>query len=91
MDALIRGLYNNPISYTTFDGQIVKIHKAVPVKTYSPAKPGTIVQLTNQYIVVACKENGIKLEIIQLAGKKPLLISQIVNGNHPFKVGKLFI
>lgn len=91
VDALIRGLYNVPIAYTTFDGQIIKIHKAVPVTCYANAAPGCIVSITNQAITVACKENAMKLEIIQLAGKKPLLISQIVNGNHPFKPGKRFI
>ncbi|MCQ3914340.1 MAG: hypothetical protein MJ201_00705 [Mycoplasmoidaceae bacterium] len=79
------------MAYTTFDNQIIKIHKAIPVDIYKQAQPGEIVQLTNQAIVVACGKGAMKLELIQLAGKKPLLINQIVNGNHPFKVGKLFI
>ncbi|XQP54865.1 MAG: methionyl-tRNA formyltransferase [Mycoplasmoidaceae bacterium] len=90
VDALIRGLYNVPIAYTTFDNQIIKIHKATPVDGYRQEKPGTIVQLTNQMMIVACGTGSIKLELIQMAGKKPLLINQIVNGNHPFKVGKQF-
>lgn len=90
VDALIRGLYNVPIAYTTFDNQIIKIHKATPTKVFSNAAPGTITQLTNQAMVVACGKDAIKLELIQMAGKKPLLINQIVNGNHPFKVGKQF-
>lgn len=90
VDALIRGLYNNPIAYTTYEDQIIKIHKAVPVTSYANAAPGSIIQLTKQAMIVACGQNAMKLEIIQMAGKKPLLISQIVNGNHPFKVGKLF-
>lgn len=90
VDAKIRGLYNVPIAYTTYDNQIIKIHKAIPVECYANAIPGSIVQLTKSGITVACKTNGIKLELIQMEGKKPLLISQIVNGNHPFKVGKLF-
>lgn len=91
VDALIRGLYNIPIAYTTFDNQIIKIHKATPIEGYAPSKPGTIIQLTNQSMIVACGKGSIKLELIQMAGKKPLLINQIVNGNHPFKVGKQFI
>ncbi|XQP55759.1 MAG: methionyl-tRNA formyltransferase [Mycoplasmoidaceae bacterium] len=90
VDALIRGLYNSPIAYTTFDGQIVKIHKAIPVTSYANAIPGNIVQLTNEAIVVQCGQNAMKLQIIQMEGKRPLLIKQIVNGNHPFRVGKLF-
>ena len=90
IDALIRGLYNVPIAYTTFDDQIVKVHKASITKAYKEAQPGTILQLTNQMMVVACGKGAINLEVIQLAGKKPLLINQIVNGNHPFKIGKRF-
>ncbi len=90
IDALIRGLYNVPIAYTTFEDQIIKVHKAVPVDVYANGVPGSIVQLTRQAILVACGNGAMKLEIIQLAGKKPLLISQITNGNHPFRVGKIF-
>lgn len=90
VDALIRGLYKKPIAYTTFDNQIIKIHKATPVQSYANAVPGSIIQLTNQSIIVACSQNAMKLEMIQMEGKKPLLIKQIINGNHPFKVGKLF-
>ncbi|MCQ3907776.1 MAG: hypothetical protein MJ219_03490 [Mycoplasmoidaceae bacterium] len=78
------------MAYTTFDNQIVKIHKATPVVSYANAAAGSIISITNQGIVVACGQNALKLELIQLAGKKPLLIKQIVNGNHPFRVGKLF-
>ncbi len=90
VDAQIRGLYNVPIAYTTYEDQIIKIHKATPVECYANAIPGSIVQLTKSGITVACKVNAMKLELIQMAGKKPLLVSQIVNGNHPFRVGKLF-
>ena len=90
VDALIRGLYNVPIAYTTYEDQIIKIHKATPVQSYANAAPGSIISLTNKEMIVACGQNAIKLELIQMAGKKPLLISQIVNGNHPFKVGRLF-
>lgn len=90
VDALIRGLYDKPVAYTTFDNQIVKIHKATIVAGYQPANPGTIIKLTNRMMIVACGKGAINLEIIQMAGKKPLLINQIVNGNHPFIVGKQF-
>lgn len=90
VDAKIRGLYNVPIAFTTFDNQIIKIHKAEPVECYANGVPGSIVQLTKEYMIVVCRQGGIKLQIIQMAGKKPLLVNQIVNGNHPFKVGKMF-
>ncbi|MCQ3915367.1 MAG: hypothetical protein MJ195_01080 [Mycoplasmoidaceae bacterium] len=79
------------MAYTTFDNQIIKIHKASPIDGYSQNQPGTIIQLTNKNMIVACGKGAINLELIQMAGKKPLLINQIVNGNHPFKVGKQFI
>lgn len=91
IDAKIRGLYNKPIAYTQLDDQIIKIHKATPVSyPYEQKTPGTIIQLTNQIILVACGQNAIKLEMIQMAGKRPLLVKEIMNGNHPFKLGKIF-
>ncbi|MCQ3908952.1 MAG: hypothetical protein MJ200_05550 [Mycoplasmoidaceae bacterium] len=79
------------MAYTTFEDQIIKVHKATPIDGYQAAEPGTIIQLTNQNMIVACGKGAMKLELIQMAGKKPLLINQIVNGHHPFQTGKKFI
>ncbi len=91
VDALIRGLYNNPIAYTTYDNQIIKVHKAIKVESYANAVPGSIVKIEKDGVVVQTAFHAIKLIEIQLAGKKPCAVSQILNGNHTFKVGKMFI
>lgn len=90
VDALIRGLYDNPIAYTTYDNQTVKIHKAIFVESYANAVPGSIVSIDYNGIVVQTKQNAIKILTLQLAGKKPCEVSQLINGKHPFKVGHLF-
>ncbi len=90
VDAKIRGLYNNPIAYTTYEGQIIKIHKVIKVESFANAVPGSIVKIEKDGIVVQTQYHAIKIIELQLSGKKPCLVSQIVNGNHPFKIGKIF-
>jgi len=90
IDRLIRGLYSSPVAYTQFDGQIIKIHKAGPVESYANAIAGTIIRISKEGILVQCGEGGILITCLQLAGKKPTEVKQIVNGNHPFIEGKMF-
>ncbi len=89
VDAQIRGLYNNPIAYTIYEDQIIKIHKAIKVESYANAAAGSIVKIENDGLVVQTVKNAIKIIELQFAGKKPCKFSQIVNGN-PFKVGRMF-
>jgi len=91
IDSLIRGLYASPCAYTTYDNQIIKVQKASVLKIYPDAIPGCIVDVNKNGIQVATGNEVINLEVIQLAGKKPLEVKQLLNGNHPFKPGKLFI
>ena len=90
VDAQIRGLYDNPIAYTTFENQIIKIYKAIKVESYANAIPGSIVKIEKDGIIVQTKYHAIKIIELQIEGKKPCLVSQIINGNHSFKIGKIF-
>ncbi len=90
VDALIRGLYDKPIAFTTYEDQIVKIYKAIKVESFANAIPGSIVSIDNDGIVVQTSFNAIKILELQLSGKKPCSVKQMLNGNHPFKVGHRF-
>lgn len=90
VDAKIRGLYDSPVAYTTYEDQIIKIRKVIKVESFANAVPGSIVKIEKDGIVVQTQYHAIKIIELQLAGKKPCLVSQIINGNHPFKVGKMF-
>lgn len=90
IDAKIRGLYDKPMAYTSLENQLIKIHQAIVTDIKATKVPGTIESLAKDMIVVATQDNCIGLKKIQIAGKKPTDITQIINGNHPFKIGKVF-
>lgn len=77
----IRGLHPWPVSYTTLNGKTLKIWwgEKVPIKT--DAKPGTVVRLENDGIIVATgNEVAIKITDLQLAGKKRMNAEQFLAG-----------
>lgn len=90
IDAKIRAFYDKPIAYCILEKQIVKIHQATITNIKSTKMPGIIENVTKNIIFVATQDNCIGLKTIQVAGKKPMDVAQIVNGNHPFKIGKVF-
>lgn len=90
IDAKIRAFYDKPIAYCILENRIVKIHNATITNIKSTKAPGTIESVDKEMIVVATQDNCIGLKTIQVAGKKPMDVMQIVNGNHPFKAGKVF-
>ena len=91
IDAKIRGLYDKPIAYTIHGDQEIKVHKASIIeKTNLSYKPGEIVQISKDGILVSTKQDLILLEIIQLPSKTPLDVKLIINGSHKFKINSFF-
>lgn len=90
IDAKIRGLYSSPIAYTTWNNEIIKVHSAEVIKEYPNAIPGTIIGVSKDGLKVAAGNEVLNIKVIQLAGKKPIEIKQMLNGKHPFIEGKAF-
>ena len=92
IDAKIRALYDKRIAYTIINGLNIKVYEANIVDGLNIEKPscGEIVDINNQGIFVSCKDKTICLQKIQLPGKKPANVKQIVNGRLPFKKGDKF-
>ena len=87
----IRGLNPWPTAYTTINGVNVKVFKATLLDQDSDDVAGRIVDASNDGIAVVCGDGKIlRLLEIQLAGKKRMPIKDLLNGEHPFKVGKKF-
>ena len=87
----IRGLNPFPGSYTIIDGNRFKLYQAVPLKIQSKEKPGTIIEIENDGLIVATgNEETIKIIEGQLSGRKRQTLESILNGNHPFEKGKIF-
>ncbi len=92
IDAKIRALYDKRIAYTIINGLNIKVYAATIVnglntKNYSC---GEIIDINNQGIFISCKDESICIQKIQLPGKKPMMVKQIINGRLPFKKGDKF-
>lgn len=81
---LLRGLYDKPGAFSTYENLNIKIYKSEVVEQ-TTTSPGKIVKIDKQGILVETGKNCLLLKEIQLPGKKRMQVSQLVNGNHIFK------
>ena len=82
-----RGVYAWPESFTLFREQPLKVKELVPVE--GKGKSGTIIDITDQGVVVAADEAAVLLKVIQPRGKKAMPARDWVNG-YQVKVGQNF-
>lgn len=87
----IRGLNPWPGAYSILDGRRVKFYRSKIIKMPSSGIPGEIIELQKDGIIVKTGDhNCVKLIEVQLEGKKIQTIKEILNGKHPFIIGKKF-
>lgn len=77
----IRGLNPWPVAYTQYNDKMMKIYKSKVLKENSDKQSGTILDVSNEGIKVACKEGILLIEEIQFPGKKVLKVEQYIRGN----------
>lgn len=70
IECLIRGLNPWPSAYTKWNGKSLKIWDADVENRNADDKPGTIIDVTKNAIVVQTGDGALALKEIQLAGKK---------------------
>ena len=80
IERLIRGLNPWPSAYTTLDGKDMKVWDATVEEGNVTEQPGEIVEIAKHYIKVATGENYLKINEIQLAGKKRMPMDAFLNG-----------
>ncbi|QIB65659.1 methionyl-tRNA formyltransferase [Kineobactrum salinum] len=69
----VRAFNPFPVCYSSLRGERVRIWQATALEdTATGLVPGTIVRADSTGIVVACGEGALRLEVLQLAGGKPL-------------------
>lgn len=84
----VRGMNPFPVASTKLDELNIKLF-AVKKKDHPiTAKPGTILAIEEEGVWVQTIDGAIILEDFQLSGKKRLKMSELLNGNHPFKIGE---
>lgn len=89
IERLIRGLNPWPSAYTFFRGKTMKIWDADVVERTEEVKPGTIVEVTKEAILVQTGVGILALKEIQLAGKKRMKTEAFLLGYHVAKGSRL--
>lgn len=79
IERLIRGLNPWPCAYTTLEGKILKLYKAVVVD--EDGTPGEIISVTRKDFTVACGKGALIIKNLQPEGKKPMDTVAFLNGN----------
>lgn len=90
IDRQIRAYENWPTSFAFLEGKALKIIKScvkiLPVEKDYPC--GKVVVSPENELLVATKENYLKIEELQIEGKKPMLSKDFLNGNKEV-IGKI--
>ncbi|HLT63054.1 MAG TPA: methionyl-tRNA formyltransferase [Pseudohongiella sp.] len=85
IDRLIRSSIGRNPAYSLLQGQRIRILKAQPVSLSKNAEPGTIVEVSRgnanspAAIVIACGEGAIAATQLQLPGKNPANVRELLN------------
>ena len=82
----VRAFNPFPMAFTLLGDERIRVIEAQAIESRHSLMPGTIISVDKAGVVVACKEGQIILHKVQLAGKKPMTIADILNGqNELFK------
>ena len=86
----IRGLYPYPVSYTIFDGNIIKICVS-ELNDSTIGKSGEITKVTRDGIIVKCSDKSILIKKLKPSGKKEMNSIDFANGYGKEKlIGRVF-
>ncbi len=78
---LIRGLNSYPYASTMYEGTRFKVIAAKIVEKHTDKKPGEILDVSKDGILVACGENLLLITDVQFEGKKKMPVSEYIKGN----------
>lgn len=84
---LVRAMNAYPYAQTTYEGKLMKIITAAPVKDNDiTAKPGTVLDVKDEALTIQCGLGQLKISEIQMEGKKKMSVADYVKGNS-FTIG----
>ena len=82
LERSVRGYYPWPCAYTDLAGKNMKILQVEVVENKDEnAAPGTVIEVTKKYFVVACGEGALKIKKLQPEGKGAMDCAAFLNGN----------
>lgn len=87
IERLIRGLNPWPSAFTHFNGKLLKIWDAdvcddVVFESCESVVNGMITHVNNNSFIVKCGDNSLKINELQLEGKKRMKTQDFLRGNH---------
>lgn len=81
LDARIRAFNPFPVAYSLSQGETLRIYEATPQQCTVQAAPGTLLQ-ADKALLVSCGNNtALRLEQVQLPGKKVMTARELLNGS----------
>ena len=80
----IRAFNPVPMCYTVLGDNRIRILQAQVYPKAHTAIAGTVLSVNEMGIIIACGKMAVSLEQVQLPGKKPMQVADILNGKHPF-------
>ena len=88
----IRGLSPYPGAYSILDSKRFKMFSSRIEESHINAKPGTIIDISKDGIIVKTKDSAIKILELQIEGKKKMTSKEYLNGiNKEEILNKLFV
>ncbi len=91
VNRIIRAGIGRMPAYAFLEGDRLRFLKATPNGKIFNVKPGTIVEIANDNFTVSCKNSSLLVDSIQLPGKNPVNVLDVLNSKATLlKVGALF-
>ena len=75
----VRGLDPWPGAYTTINGELLKLAGTSP-ETAGGDEPGTVITADKQGVCIACGSGSLRIQLLQLAGRKRLPAADFLRG-----------
>ena len=76
----VRAFNPFPVAYTLLGNERIRVLQASAIDKATQLQPGTIANVSAEGIEVACADGVLRLEQIQLAGKKAMMVADVING-----------
>lgn len=77
----VRGLNSFPMAHTTYKDISMKVIETKVMDTQSKLEPGTIIEVSNEGIVVATEDRNLLITKIQFPNKRAMKVEEYIRGN----------
>lgn len=80
----VRAFNPFPMAFTLVSGERMRVLQAIALNQSSDAPPGTLLSINADGIRVATAQGQLLIQTLQFAGKNPVEVKALLNGQHPF-------